>query len=116
MLHRLLKKSLSVWVTLEYVISGRVPQKLSKESQPMAPYLFFRLISYYGISDGSSKLTGKTNLFVNGFSRFVVLFGLGMQKYYVLAISVSNFSRLNAFLLSILITFPVRFERGVNYF
>ena len=35
------------------------------------------------------------------------LFGLGLQKYYVLAISVSNFSPLNAFLLSILITFPV---------
>ena len=40
----------------------------------MAPNLFFRLISYNGIFHGSSKLTGKTNLFVNGFSRFVALF------------------------------------------
>ena len=41
-------------------------------------------------------------------------FDLGLRKYYVLAISVSNFSPLNAFLLSILITFPVRLIlRGV---
>ena len=33
--------------------------------------------------------------------------GLGLQKYYVWAISVSDFSPLNAFLLSILVTFPV---------
>ena len=42
------------------------------------------------------------------------LFGLGLSKYYVLAVSVSNFSPHNAFLLSILITFPVRLIlRGV---
>ena len=36
------------------------------------------------------------------------LFGLGLRKYYVLAISVSNFITLSAFLLSIWIIFPVR--------
>ena len=36
------------------------------------------------------------------------LFGLGLRKYYVLAISVSNFITLSAFLLSIRIIFPVR--------
>ena len=42
------------------------------------------------------------------------LFGLRLRKYYVLAISVSNFSSLNAFLLSILITSSVRLIlRGV---
>ena len=42
------------------------------------------------------------------------LFGLGLQKYYVWAIAVSNFSPLNAFLRSILITFLVRLIlRGV---
>ena len=35
------------------------------------------------------------------------LFGLGLRKYYVWAITVSNFSPVNAFLLSILVTFPV---------
>ena len=41
MLDELLMKSLSVKVTLKYVISGRVTQKLSKECQPMPPNLFF---------------------------------------------------------------------------
>ena len=36
------------------------------------------------------------------------LFGLGLRKYYVLAFSVSNFIPLSAFLLSILLIFPVR--------
>ena len=47
MLYKLLLKSLSVKVTLEYVISSRGLQKLSKECQPMAPNLFFQLISCY---------------------------------------------------------------------
>ena len=67
-------KSLSVMVTLEYVNSSRVLRKLSEERQPMAPHLFFQLISCYGIFDGSSKLTGETNLFVMGFSYFEGLF------------------------------------------
>ena len=66
--------SLSVKVTLKYVISGRVTQKLSKECQPMAPNLFIRLISYKCIFDGSPKLAGLANLFVYGFSRFEGLF------------------------------------------
>ena len=182
MLCKSLIKSLSVKVTLKYVISGRVIKKLSKECQPMAPNLFFRLISYCCIFYESSKLTSETNLFVNGFSHFAGLFlnpnassllgsylttrewqflphsygkkwvslcsllfrqflvkigqnllphfwhstqlgphtsanglfGLGLWKYYVLAIYVSNFSPLNAFLLSISIFFPVRLIlRGV---
>ena len=148
----------------------------------MAPYLLFQLISCYGNFDGTSKLTGETNLFVMRFSYFVGLFltpnvslllgscattrewqfsphsygkkweslccllikrfpvkirqnssphfwhstqpgphksanarfGLDLQKYYVWAISVSNFSPFDTFLLSILITFPVRLiMRGV---
>ena len=69
-------KSLSVLVTLEHINSSRVLQKLSAsgERQPMAPYLLFLLMSCYGIFDGSSKLTGKTSLFVTGFSYFVGLF------------------------------------------
>ena len=51
-----------------------VLQKLSKECQPIAPNLFFWLISCYCIFDGSSKLFGETNLFVKGFSHFVGLF------------------------------------------
>ena len=182
MLPKSLIKSLSVKATLKYVISGRVIQKLFKKCQPMAPNLFFRLMSHYWIFDESSKLTSETNLFVNGFRRFVTLFlnpnasllvgsylttwewqflphscgkkwvslcsllirqflvkigqnllphfwhsvqlrphtsvnctfGLGLRKYYVLATSVSNFSPLNAFLQSILISFPVRLIlRGV---
>ena len=74
MLCKSLIKSLSVKVTLKYVISGRVTKKLSKECQPMAPNLFFRLISYYCIFYESSKLTSETNLFVNGFSHFAGLF------------------------------------------
>ena len=141
----------------------------------LTPNLFFRLISFYCVFDGSSKLTGETNQFVKGFRHFVGLFlisngslllgsyvttrewqfsphsygkkweslcrllrnrflvkisqnlpphfwhstlpgprtsvkglfGLVLWKYYVWAISVPNFSPLNAFLLSILITFPV---------
>ena len=67
-------KSLSVMVTLEYVNSSRVLQKLFEERQPMAPYLLFLLMSCYGIFDGSSKLTGETNLFVKGLNHFVGLF------------------------------------------
>ena len=66
-LHEFFIRSLSVKVTLKYVISSRVIQKLSKKCQPMAPNFFFRLISYYCIFDESSKLTGETNLFVNEF-------------------------------------------------
>ena len=73
MLNELLMKSLSVTVTLKYVISSRILQKLSKECQLMAPNLFFRLISYYCIFDGSSKLFGETNLNFKGFSHFVGL-------------------------------------------
>ena len=175
MLYKLLIKSLSVKVSLNYVISSRVIQKRSKECQPLTPNLFFRLISFYCVFNGSSKLAGETNQFVKGFRHFVGLFlisngslllgsyvttrewqfsphsygkkweslcrllrnrflvkisqnlpphfwhstlpgprtsvkglfGLVLWKYYVWAISVSNFSPLNAFLLSILITFPV---------
>ena len=57
-------KSLSVKVTLGYVIPSRVLQKWSKECQPIAPHLFFRLISCYCLLNGSNKLTGETNLFV----------------------------------------------------
>ena len=61
-------------VTFKYVISVRVIQNSPKNFQPTAPNLFCRLISYYCIFDESSKLTGETNLFVNGFRRFVGLF------------------------------------------
>ena len=176
MLAKLLIKSLSLKVTLKYVISSRVLRKLSNKCQPMAPNLSFQMISCYCIFDGSSNLTSETNLFVKGFTHFVglflvpnaslllgsyittwegqfsphsygkkweslcrllikrflvkisqnlpppfwhgtqpgphtsanALFGLGLRKYYVLAISVSNFITLSAFLLSIWIIFPVR--------
>ena len=36
------------------------------------------------------------------------LFGLGLRKYYVLALSMSNFITLSAFLLSIWMISPVR--------
>ena len=74
MLYKLLSKSLSVKVALKYVISGRVSQKSFKKCQPMAPNLFFQLKSYFCIFDESSELTSETNLFVNGFRRFVELF------------------------------------------
>ena len=176
MLAKLLIKSLSLKVTLKYVISSRVLRKLSNKCQPMAPNLSFQMISCYCIFDGCSNLTCETNLFVKGFTHFVglflvpnaslllgsyittwegqfsphsygkkweslcrllikrflvkisqnlpppfwhgtqpgphtsanALFGLGLRKYYVLAISVSNFITLSAFLLSIWIIFPVR--------
>ena len=74
MLYELLIKSLSVKVSLNYVISSRVVQKKSKEYQPLTPNLFFQLISFYCVFDGSSKLTGETNQFVKGFRHFVGLF------------------------------------------
>ena len=73
MLRKLIFNSLSAKVTLKYVVSGSVIQRLSRKCQPMTPYLFFRLISYYCIFDKSSKWTGGNNLFVNGFRRFVGL-------------------------------------------
>ena len=83
MLQILFIKSLSVWVTLEYVISGRVTQKLSKECQPMAPNLFFRLISCHCIFDVSSKLSSETNLFVKGIRHFVRLFLIPNASLYL---------------------------------
>ena len=71
---KLLLKSLSVKVTLRYVIPSRVLQKWSKEYQPIAPHLFFWMISCYCLLDGSYKLTGETNSFVEGYSHFVGLF------------------------------------------
>ena len=67
-------ESLSVKVTLRYVIPSRVLQKWSKEYQPIAPHLFFWMISCYCLLDGSYKLTGETNSFVEGYSHFVGLF------------------------------------------
>ena len=71
MLCRLLIKSLSLKVTLKYVISSMVLQKSSNKCPPMAANLFFWLISCYCISDGSSKLTAEINLFVKGFTHIV---------------------------------------------
>ena len=155
MLYNLFIKSLSLKVTLIYVISSRVLHKLFYKYQPMAPYLSFRMISCYCIFDGSPNLTGETNFFVKGcclvvyittgeaqfsshsyggkwesscrllIKRFLVkisknhlplfwhctqpglhttanaLFGLGLRKYYILAIPVSNFITLSTSLLSI---------------
>ena len=83
MLYKLLKKSLSVKVTLKYVITSRVLQKLSKECQPMAPNLFFRLISCHCIFDVSSKLSSETNLFVKGIRHFVRLFLIPNASLYL---------------------------------
>ena len=74
MLYKLLMESLSVKVTLKYEIPSRVLQKWSKEYQPIAPHLLFGMISCYCLLDGSHKLTGETNLFVEGYSHFVGLF------------------------------------------
>ena len=74
MLYKLLIKSLSVKVSLNYVISSRVIQKKSKEYQPLTPNLFFQLISFYCVFDGGSKLTSETNQFVKGFGHFLGLF------------------------------------------
>ena len=74
MLYKLLMVSLSVKVTLRYVIPSRVLQKWSKEYQPIAPHLFFWMISCYCLLDGSYKSTGETNSFVEGYNHFVGLF------------------------------------------
>ena len=83
MLYKLLMKSLSDKVTLKYVITSRVLQKLSKECQPMAPNLFFRLISCHCIFDVSSKLSSETNLFVKGIRHFVRLFLIPNTSLYL---------------------------------
>ena len=89
-------KSLSVKVSLNYVISSRVVQKKSKEYQPLTPNLFFQLISFYCVFDGSSKLTGETNQF-KGFGHLLGLFFisygsllLSSYRVYQLSCNIKN--------------------------
>ena len=129
--------SLSVKVTLKYVISSRGLQKLSKECQPMDPNLFFQLISCYRYIWWKFQIDRWNQLNCHEIQSLCgaipyplasLLLGsypttwggcflsthMEKNEEVCAAISVSNFSPLNAFLLSILITFPVRLIlRGV---